>query len=878
MNTGANSEGSDPSIATTHDLRGGTSDVPRQIREYQLLERLGQGGMGTVYKAQHTKLKRLVALKLLPTGRMADPRAIGRFEREMEAIGQLDHPSIVRATDAGQLDDIHYLVMEYVAGIDLSGLSKRRRLPVAEACELIRQAAIGLQCVHEHGLVHRDVKPSNIMVTYTGDVKILDLGLALLKKDEHRREMTASGQVLGTADYMAPEQATDSRHVDIRADIYSLGCTLYKLLVGRPPFAEPESGGAVGKMMAHVSKPIPHISTFRPEVPDALEKLVERMLAKAPKARFSTPADVAYALGPFAAGSDLVELLRQAVPHEEGEGRDSKLDVATQEFVSSASTGNQQSHTPLPAPGRKIARTRSKWLDRTVGFLVALLLAVIASQVIIKIRTERPVTVTNTPNGTTIKIEDPKNTQPQTENTDVKLDDDAATEPEERRTPETLSAVETTVESSEPFAKRETTRYFFQQQDADEMLPQQQITTERPEEPMPMSLPADRLPEVAHMRGHTGPVRCLTFSGNGKTLASGSDDQTVRLWDMYIWTLRSTFRGYSSAVHSVGLSADGMLLAWAGSGGFAQQAIVWNLHENGKYADLRWKEPTSPARVFSVVFSADAKLLATGGGGPVRVWDLARGTMLHEFRWQATFPSYVHSLAFTSDGRLLAAGCHGGSADAQIPDMVRTWNLATGKESDVLVGGTGRLSLSHDDVRGTVLYSPNDRLLIRVTSGDSGFGPMSQSGSVRIWPMDQGMKPNSYTIPGGNVYAAHVTPRGDILVAVAAGVSRFASAFGGRFKRDAFGGRPGFGGFERSPFSPNNGLSTESPVPSPPSGATAVALWDNTNNHCGSFETGHQDAVISLAFSPDGRLLGTGSQDNTIKVWAIDQIKLIAAE
>jgi WD40 repeat protein len=252
--------------------------------------------------------------------------------------------------------------------------------------------------------------------------------------------------------------------------------------------------------------------------------------------------------------------------------------------------------------------------------------------------------------------------------------------------------------------------------------------------------------------------------------------------------------------------------------------------------------------------------------------------MLHEFKWQVTFPSYVHSLAFRSDGSVLAAGCHGGSADPQIPDTVRTWNLVTGNEGDILVGGTERLSLSHDDVRGAVLYSPDEKLLIRVTSGDSGFGPVAQSGSVKVWKTDQGMRPISYTIPGGNVYAAHVTSQGDILVAAAAGVSRFARSFGGRFNPGAFGGGPGFGGFEPLPFSPNKGLPAESPSPSPLSGATAVALWDSTKSRCGSFDTGHDDAVISLAFSPDGKLLATGSQDNTIKVWAVDQIKLIPSQ
>jgi serine/threonine protein kinase len=197
------------------------------VREYKLLAELGKGGMGTVYRALHTKLDREVALKILPAERTKDPEAVDRFQREMKAVGKLEHPHIVRATDAGEQDGTHFLVMEYVEGLDLSELVQViGPLPVADACEVIRQAAVGLQAAHEHGMVHRDIKPSNLMLAANGRVKILDLGLALL--DPQRgdvddegggRDLTSDGQIMGTFDYMAPEQAGDSHGVDIRADI-----------------------------------------------------------------------------------------------------------------------------------------------------------------------------------------------------------------------------------------------------------------------------------------------------------------------------------------------------------------------------------------------------------------------------------------------------------------------------------------------------------------------------------------------------------------------------------------------------------------------------------------------------------------------------------
>ena len=289
----------------------GPFPVPSQLGEYQLLEELGHGGMGTVYKALHTKLDRVVALKVLVKGRVEDGRAIARFEREMKAIGRLDHPQIVRAHDAREIEDRPVLIMEYVEGLDLARLVGRAGpLRVSDACELARQAAVGLQYVHEHGLVHRDIKPSNLMLTPRGEIKILDLGLA---RFHHQRggsdEMTGTGQTMGTADYMAPEQASDSHSADIRADVYSLGCTLFKLLAGRAPFEGPQYRGAFDKMTAHVQTPAPSIRELAGDVPEELSALLRRMLAKDPAERPATPADVAAKLAAFCRGHDLPALV-----------------------------------------------------------------------------------------------------------------------------------------------------------------------------------------------------------------------------------------------------------------------------------------------------------------------------------------------------------------------------------------------------------------------------------------------------------------------------------------------------------------------------------------------------------------------------------------
>ncbi len=314
------------------------ADMPETLGEYRLLEELGRGGMGRVYKALHTKLDRVVALKILSRGRVGDRQAIGRFEREMKAVGRLVHPNIVQAYDAREIGDTPVLVMEFVDGLDLAELVRRvGAVPVPAACELVRRTALALECAHEHGLVHRDIKPSNIMLTaplarsgrgaggegISAEVKLLDLGLARFYAEggtgvpsSGGEEMTGTGQPMGTADYMAPEQASDSRTVDIRADLYSLGCTLYKLLSGRAPFSGRQFASALDKMNAHVQQAVPPIRDLAREVPDELAAILERMLAKDPAARFAAPAVAAAALAPFCQGANLNDLIVRAMASE----------------------------------------------------------------------------------------------------------------------------------------------------------------------------------------------------------------------------------------------------------------------------------------------------------------------------------------------------------------------------------------------------------------------------------------------------------------------------------------------------------------------------------------------------------------------------------
>ncbi len=291
--------------------------LPEELRDhprYRVTGILGRGGMGTVYRAEHRLLDRPVVLKVIRKELLDDAGIVQRFQREAKLAARLSHPNIVGVYEAEQVGRTQLLVMEFVEGVNLSELvSQRGLLPVAESCELIRQAAIGLAHVHEQQLVHRDIKPGNLIVSPAGVVKILDLGLATLKSGPTGGgELTANKQFLGTVDYAAPEQWECSHDVDIRADIYSLGCTLYYLLAGQSPFPSSKYNTTMQQMWAHSQAPRPPIRDLRPDVPEAVAAVVEKMLAKNADERYAAPGAVAEALQPFVVDCNLAEFVRTA--------------------------------------------------------------------------------------------------------------------------------------------------------------------------------------------------------------------------------------------------------------------------------------------------------------------------------------------------------------------------------------------------------------------------------------------------------------------------------------------------------------------------------------------------------------------------------------
>jgi serine/threonine protein kinase len=331
------------------------------IHQYKILDRLGRGRMAGVYKAQHN-LGQVVAIKILPPSKSKNPLLLARFQREARLALKLKHPNVVRSFQVGEYKGLYYLVMEYLEGDTLEEvLQRRKRLPPGEAVRLIHQALVGLQHIHEQDLVHRDLKPANLMLvprrgpgepdsTLRATVKILDIGLGRTLFNEETgspedSHLTGEGVVLGTPDYLAPEQARDPRSVDIRADIYSLGCVLYHALTGQPPFPDTN---LLSQMVRHATEAARPLKELNPAVPDGLQQITNWMLAKDPAKRYQTPERAAQALQVFlTAGGE------PARPSEEGPN--------LRKYLTWLETHKDDGASPGPAAeGQREARRHAK--------------------------------------------------------------------------------------------------------------------------------------------------------------------------------------------------------------------------------------------------------------------------------------------------------------------------------------------------------------------------------------------------------------------------------------------------------------------------------------------------------------------------------------
>jgi serine/threonine protein kinase len=335
------------------------------LGKYRLLDWIGSGGMGQVYLAEHVVLNRLAALKVLPLQLARDPWFLENFYKEARAVAALNHANIVRAHDIDQSGNLHFLVMEYVDGASFQHIvNERGPLDFTRAAHYVSQAALGLQHAHEVGLVHRDIKPGNLLLNRQGIVKILDMGLACFARRACQSTGRPNGfdrRVVGTDDYLAPEQVVDSDDVDIRADIYGLGATFYFLLTGQPPFGDVSLPHH--KLISHVTRRPRPVRERRPEVPEALSAALDRMLAKNPWERFQTPRELVKALEAWTAQpieppppAELPQLsfARDRTEHPSSKPSTGGRSWVIKEGVGSGSAETLPQSTPIPSASNKV--------------------------------------------------------------------------------------------------------------------------------------------------------------------------------------------------------------------------------------------------------------------------------------------------------------------------------------------------------------------------------------------------------------------------------------------------------------------------------------------------------------------------------------------
>jgi len=372
------------------------------LGQYVVLDRIGKGGMGQVLKARHRTMDRIVALKVLSVSAMDSPDAVSRFHREARAAARLSHPNIVTAYDASEHEGIHYLVMEFVEGKDLAEIVKEHgALPVDKAIDSILQAAKGLEYAHAQGVVHRDIKPANLLLDKEGTVKILDMGLALMSRsikttnDETTDQLTSGGLILGTCDYIAPEQADDSHAADHRSDIYSLGCTLYRLLTGELPY---KGDSVVKVLLAHRQAPIPSLCEVRSSVPSQLDAVFQKMVAKQPEDRYQAatevitdlqaclePAQATSEPTPQAASTDSqLQSFLQLLPHEGVAGSRQKA-KKTQDSSEETVASQTERQTAGDNQEKEVAVRARKWVIPAVAAGATVILLLIATLVLVLI-------------------------------------------------------------------------------------------------------------------------------------------------------------------------------------------------------------------------------------------------------------------------------------------------------------------------------------------------------------------------------------------------------------------------------------------------------------------------------------------------------------
>jgi WD40 repeat protein/tRNA A-37 threonylcarbamoyl transferase component Bud32 len=596
------------------------ADAPPALPDYQILEEIGRGGMGIVYRARQISRDRVVALKVIRRERLSHPEVLRRFRREVQAAARLSHPNVVRVYDADQAGDTHFLSMEYVPGITLQRLVEQfGRLPVAQACDYVRQAALGLQHAHEQALVHRDIKPANLMVAATDPgqpgarayrgavVKVLDMGVARINQLSGNQEellstLTQDGAVLGTPDYIAPEQLENAHEADVRADLYSLGCTFHYLLTGQVPFP---GGTLIQKLDKQRWATAAPVDQVRPEVPAGVAGVVRRLMAKRPEDRYQTPAELVAALDHLARTGHLPATPRAPVlaPARRLLGHAGPVwGVALSADGRLALSGGQDGTLRLwdLATGREERVLVGAGPEvRAVALSADGRLALSAS-------------------GATLRLWDAAAGQ----------------------------------ELGKLVGHTNTVKSVALSADGRRAVSGGDDRTVRL-----WDVPGRR--EVRRLAGHTRDITGVAFVPDGRHALSGSRDQTLRLWDLQTGREVRRLGGRTGLVLAVAVSADG---GRALAGGYDTAVRVWDLGSGQEWRRFQGHRQM----VAAVAFAPDGRRALSGSHDQtLKLWDVESARELCSCEGHA---GWVTGVTFAPDGRTaVSSGADGALCVWELP-------------------------------------------------------------------------------------------------------------------------------------------------------------------------------------------------------------------
>jgi WD40 repeat protein/serine/threonine protein kinase len=755
-----------------------------RVGPYVLLDRLGEGGMGQVFKAHHQHMERTVALKVIRKEKLGSSDAVKRFYQEIKAAAQLTHPNIVMAYDAGPAGNGHYFAMEYIEGVDLSQLVKESGpLPVLLASEYIRQAALGLQHAHERGLVHRDIKPANLLLGKPGKegqkagVKILDMGLARFNGGGGEREkgLTQTGQVIGTPDFLAPEQAMDSHSADIRADIYSLGCSLYYLLSGKAPF----QGETLTKvLLQHQMDEVPPISN-RDDVPEGLEEVIATMMAKRVEDRYQTPAEVADALEPYSRGEAGAESAFAAIG-EKATKRKPREDTLSGDEGPARFAGRKNStSTTAMLPGPKKKKGAAIPADKKKMILLAavgggvFLLALVVLLIVLLTRPGSPQIATGPGPGSNLPKDKDKDKDNQGKDKDKLKDKDR--------------------EKDNQVKDKDKLK------DKDKDKNKDNVVIKPPDDPIikPMD-PVVLAPGEVKLLADADPkkrmpVSAVAFSPNGRLGVSAGYEWAI-VWNLETGQEIRRIKGqHQETFWDAAFSPDSARVMLGSTKNVAQLIDV----ATGEVVQ-RFK---CPQDVWSVALSTNGRFAATGSGKiwategkmfiedcVVRLWDVSTG---QELFCTAGFKEPIKRVRFTTDGTklLFGTGKFYGVVDVEArKETVKSWSPGPVNAFDfapdgrfALVGG-GNGSLHVYDLQADKVgkrLEGHKAWVTAVAIAADGKRAVSGSGempikdgkqtpfdcTVRLWDLDSGKELGCYEGHTDIVRSVAVTKAGLVLSA-----------------------------------------------------------------------------------------------------------------